>query len=122
MEPRELDQFLRNCAADGITPPPERGLNPGAEHFSYRRRLATGTDTCAPSFNYGGSLRQALTNAAKASRSIGQLRAAIADAESHFGEQALPRDVTYACRKASLSPLVDQDSHWSDADSRQLMG
>lgn len=115
----EIDQFLAQCGTQRL---PTSSLTPTDPlPFHYRRKLSATETANAPSFNLGGSALQGLTAGFRVSRSIGDARHVIREVEGAHGE-VTDQDLTYACRKAGLTPLKDQSGRWTYADTRKLRG
>ena len=119
IDDRAIDAFNMAC---GTTRKPEVFTNDPTVDFNIRTRLRSDTTEDAPMFNVGGSALQGLMAGAKASRSVGNMRAAIRVVEEAHGavEDA---EVTYACRKANLTPLMDSEAlRWTHSDTSRLRG
>ena len=113
---QQIYGYRGDSRVDSSQPTPTEDLN-------FRRKLGSDTQHNVPWFNMGANPTQAMTCAAKASRTVGQLRAAIKEIEQEFGHPVTTAEVTAAMRKSGITPLVSAlDELWHNADSRRLLG
>ena len=72
-------------------------------------------------YNLGANPDQALLNLAKASRTTGELVAGIKQIEEAFDTLLTGWQITYAIRKAGVTPLIDPKGAWSASDTSRLL-
>ena len=115
----DIDKFNAQCGA--VRAPAALPTPSGPIAFHERKHLSTSTQGFAPSFSVGGSVLQGLVAGFKASRTIGDCRYVIKEVEAVHGDVS-DADVTYAAKKANLSPLKDTSGKWTGEDTRKLRG
>jgi len=116
---RAIDAFLAQCGttrAPASLPTPRKELP-----YDLRRKLSTAEVATTPNFNLGANHTQGLTAGFRASRSVGDCRHVIKEVEAVHGDVS-DADVTYAAKKANLSPLKDTSGKWTGEDTRKLRG
>ena len=115
----DIDRFLAQCGtsrAPTALPTPHKELP-----FNYRRKLSTADLGTTPQFSVGGSVLQGLQAGFSACRTIGDCRYVIKEVEQAHGDVS-DSDVTYAARKANLTPLKDTSGRWTYGDTSRLRG
>ena len=78
-------------------------------------------DSGPPMFNLGGNEAQALVNLAKASRTTGQVVAGIKVIQDAFNTKVTRQQITYAMRKAGITPISNPENSWSASDTDRLL-